>query len=369
MNSILYSLLLLPFFVLLSFQATAAGPLGQEVSPNDTITIKIGKTKKIIIWVKDKKELESLQAYDINKMIADLSNTVDSLDSLKSPNHVLIITEENKSTYRMKVEVEIEVEKDSIDQDWYKPKAQQDTTKNKKDGNDGVHFNFSSKEKNHFGTTHHMEFDFGMNNYLNEAGEFPGSNDELYAVRPWGSWFVGINSNFRSRIAGPLAFQWGAGINWYNFKFENSDTRLEKTADGVAFVEAEDVYSIKSKLTATYLNVNLVPMLDFRYKSRKVTDQDGKTIRVRDYKDDSFRIGLGGYAGYRIGSHAKYKFDDDKLRKEKEHDRFYLNNWRYGVRLQLGIKGLDIFANYDLNNLFNPGKGPELHAISFGITI
>ena len=53
--------------------------------------------------------------------------------------------------------------------------------------------------------------------------------------------------------------------------------------------------------------------------------------------------------------------------KEKQKDNFYLNNFRYGLKLQLGTQGIEFFTAYDLNPLFAKGKGPDLHAITFGI--
>src|SRR5690606_12971613 len=114
MKKIIFQLFTASLLTFISFGATATPSMSIE-NPNDTVTIQIGKTKKIIIWVKDKKELESLQAYDINKMIADLSDTVDSLGN---PQQVLIITEENRNEYSLSYEEG--VENDSIDQDWYK---------------------------------------------------------------------------------------------------------------------------------------------------------------------------------------------------------------------------------------------------------
>ena len=58
----------------------------------------------------------------------------------------------------------------------------------------------------------------------------------------------------------------------------------------------------------------------------------------------------------------------DKV-KTHTHDNFYLNNLRYGLRLQLGLRGTDIFFNYDMNDLFIENKGPKLNAFSFGITL
>lgn len=358
------------FFSLLCL-SPAAGKADSLFSyPADTITIQIGKSKKIVIWVDNKEDLAGLQVYDINKMIRDLNK---SIDSLENPNQVLIITDENGEQYKIEVDIE-SAEEEEISETWYKHEA--DTSREQeKPGHplNGLHFNKGDKSASyHFGTKHSFEFDLGMNNYLNGSGEFPGSQNEQYTVRPWGSWYVGINSQLRTHIAGPLALQWGGGISWYNFKFQDDRTRIEKTEESLLFYREgnSEISAIKSKLTATYLNLNLVPMLDFRYKTKRVTEADGSSHKVREYRKKAFRIGLGPYAGYRINSYTKHKFErNDNTRKEKDRDNFYLNNWRYGLRLQVGFRGVDLFANYDLNNLFSTQKAPELHGISFGITL
>lgn len=392
MKNLVYSSL---FLLLLGMLPLTGFALDLADSPKDTITIQIGNKKKIIIWVEDKKDLAELQEYDLNKMISQLSKTIDSLEHA---NQIIIITDDKGEQLKISIESgkkvatadksdsevineEEENEEESADADkwWYKHDSDttyRDTTRhennNQNNINLGIHFNRKDKDHSyHFGTRHHLEFDLGMNNYLNSNGEIPGTNNEQYVVRPWGSWFVGINSNFRTHVAGPLAFQWGGGISWYNFKFEDDRTRLEKTPEELLFVNESrmDINPDKAKLTASYLNLNLVPMLDFRYKTRTITTEDGKRKRVKHYEDGAFRIGLGGYAGYRIGSHTKYKYNDGNTQREKERDNFYLNNFRYGARLQLGFKGVDLFANYDMNDLFSVRKAPELHAVSFGIVL
>ena len=374
MKKVFASILALVLLCLIS--TTASAKLAPQ-APSDTITIQIGKTKKIIIWVDSKEDLEGLLNYDINQMIRDLNQTVDSLGQMEE---LIIITDEDGKEYQIDLDEE-------EGKDWYA--HEKDSTEEEKKKRYQFEFTFGNNDKKektetmeeenehdndsrYFGTRHYINFDLGMNNFVSPEGGSPAANNELYTVRPWGSWYVGINSHFRTHLAGPLALQWGAGIDWYNFKFANDRTRLEETEEGVNFyLEPDtDIDAEKSKLTAAYLNVNVVPMLHFGYKSKMVRDSDGSMLRVRDYDDDSFRIGLGGYAGYRIDSYTKYKFEEgDDTVKDRDRDDFYLNNWRYGVRLQLGVRGVDLFANYDLNELFYTGKGPELHAFSFGIIL
>lgn len=222
-------------------------------------------------------------------------------------------------------------------------------------------------KKKHYGTDHIFNLDLGTNNYHNN-GNFPDENNETYSVRPWGSWYVGLTSLQRSHISGGLFAEWGGGVSWYNFKFQNDNTRLTEAQEGLIFYEdTESGFRYqKSKLTVSYANLYLVPVYQF---GRNKYKPDGKSWNGKcNYENLGFRIGLGGYLGYRLGSHTKIKYEDDgkNTRKAKEHDNFYLQNLRYGLRLQAGYKGTDIFINYDINDLFNKEKGPELSAVSFG---
>jgi len=102
-------------------------------------------------------------------------------------------------------------------------------------------------------------------------------------------------------------------------------------------------------------------MLDFSYNSRS---------RLWNYHGDGFRIGAGGYTAFRIASQTKfvYKENGDK-QTDKDSSNIYLNNFRYGLRFQIGFRGVDLFANYDISPLFSKDRGPELNAFSFGFTL
>ena len=222
------------------------------------------------------------------------------------------------------------------------------------------------------GTHSNFKIDLGMNNYL-ENGESPGDNNELYSVRPWGSWYVGLNSIYDTHIKGAFHLEWGGGVSWYNFKFEDESVRLAEGPDAVIFSQDPDGLDYtKSKLTAAYVNVSAVPMFKFGTKNRNDHwfrwKKDNFDIKWR--RKGGFRIGAGMYAGYRIASYTKYVVEEDgDKEKDKDRDGFFLNNLRYGARMQLGFRGLDLFFNYDLNELFSDNKGPELNAFSFGVVL
>ncbi len=342
----------------------------------DTLTIQIGQDKKVIILVKDKQALKTLQNYDLNQMVKDLNQKADSLDQQKT----IVITDEEGTRYRIAYSIEIEEAEKDVEDSETEEEAEiaKEDDENHDDEDSDINIVFGKKDKHkkkehknykYSRTRGAFLFDLGVNNYLSE-GKFPQEVNAQHAVKSWGSWYVGINRAYTTQIAGPLALQWGGGVSWYNFKFEDPSTRITKTAEGLEFSQEpnSEVHAEKSKLTVSYINLQLVPMLDFGYRRKTVVADDGATRTSRWHTDRAFRIGLGGYAGYRLGSYTKYKFElenDDK--KDRNRDSYYLNNLRYGVRMQLGYRGLDLFAQYDLNDLITENRGPQLNAFSFGI--
>lgn len=225
------------------------------------------------------------------------------------------------------------------------------------------------EEKKYQGTTNDFSIDLGFNNYFENGSSV--DSDMGYAVKPWGSWFVALNSVNNTQIDGKLHLLWGGGVSFNTFKYDNASVRLERTDDGVLFNTDPVENAHKAKMDVAYLNISAVPMLQFGDHTRTSWfGMDNEHMCFNATREGGFRIGAGGYAGYRLGSKAKYVTKDggDK-QKAKDHDSFYLNNWRYGVRLQVGYSGMDLFVNYDLNELFSEGRGPELHAFSFGIVL
>ncbi len=317
--------------------------------PDDSVIIRVGDSSKVVVSIHDKKDLETLKHYDfqslMNDLIAKLENR-DTIEQAKSSNSYLKDTPKEESAKSVPT------------------LSASDTSREQ----------WRNKRRKHWNkrTYHSFNVDFGTNNYLSN-GKFPDQSNALYTVRPWGSWYVALNSIQRTHVAGKFFLEWGMGVSWYNFKFQNAQTVISKTDNFVVFdVDNRNFDFIKSKLTATYLNASLVPVLDFGRGGRKTTIFDGSRVDFSSGNgshSSSFRIGVGPYVGYRIGSYSKQTYKSDgELHREHNSDNFYLNNIRYGMRLQLGFSDVDLFFNYDLNNLFVDTKGPKLNAFSFGVT-
>lgn len=313
----------------------------------DTVIVDLTKTSKITFTIKDRKDLETLENYDYQKLFQDIIAKLKVSDStlvLKKDSDQIPLAKKNRDNTILEL-----------------PEHKDDDNKDDKDEKDDNNWH-NWYGKRYWGNQRQsLRVDLGTNNYISN-GKFPDQDNASYAVRPLGSWYVAINSVRRTRMNKNLVFEWGAGVSWYNFKFQDKSTFVQKTNDNVNFMPDSRGFSyIKSKLSATYLNASFIPMLEFGERSEKTNSKADN--------NRPFRIGIGPYIGYRIASHSKLVYDDANhhTQKDKNNDNFYLNNFRYGARLQVGFWNTDLFFNYDLNELFSSGKGPNLNAFSFGI--
>jgi hypothetical protein len=302
----------------------------------DTVVIELAKTSRVVFTMRDKSDIEILKHYNFDELfqqilkkleVRDTTNTIARNDSVQSETTVIPAQPE---------------------EDW-------STTRNDDDDDDDDYY----RRRGH--TEQSFNFDLGTNNYL-ENGKFPSSSNANYAVRPWGSWYVGFSSIQRTRLGNNFFLEWGIGMSWYSFKFEKDNIVIQKDDNGIQFLQdngGEKSFE-KSKLSASYVMASLIPVVDFSNSSDKG--------RLWENDSHAFRFGLGPYIGYRVGSHSKVVYDEDGHKeKDKNTDSFYLNNFRYGARLQIGYRSTDLFFNYDLNELFTAGKAPKLNAFSFGV--
>lgn len=202
--------------------------------------------------------------------------------------------------------------------------------------------NYQSTKSSKF-TSNFVEPEVGINIWP--------SNEGAPAVKPWGSWYVALNTTGTWKPSKNFHLKSALGVSWYNFKFEDTDIIAVKTPEGIEFQEFTEGTGTKSKISASFVNLTLVP-----------------TVRSND---GNFRFGAGGYAGLRVGGRGKFVYDDAEgdQHKQFEKSNMYVENFRYGLRSELGIGDFTLFFNYDLNDLFEAGKGPEFQAMSFGILL
>ncbi|BDD08431.1 hypothetical protein FUAX_08630 [Fulvitalea axinellae] len=328
--------------LLTSFGAMAqtAGP-----APRDTLTVELADKSKIIIVTNENTDLSALSSYDFNKMIEDVLDA-----KSQEGNDVKIIRIEgfNGETYFTDKGLENEPS--------YIPPAPvgPQPTLQEEDPDHDIYGNRRGRRRNPFKSFSSTTpiIDFGISNWLQD-GSFPNADDSPYSVRSWGSWNIALGLGQDVFLSDDFLFRLGVYVSWYNFKFENDNTRLLKSDDKVIFQPDTDPdrnYD-KSKLTVAHFNLRFVP-----------------AFRVGRWSN--LHIGAGAYGGVKIKSYTRANFKENGYEKnERDYDSFFINNWRYGLRGEIGFDWLIFYAEYDLNPMFYSDKGPELHAASVGLNL
>lgn len=169
-------------------------------------------------------------------------------------------------------------------------------------------------------------------------------------IKPWGSWNVEVKYLSIYKASKNFHFNTSLGVNWFNFKFEDRDLIAVRTPEGIEWEEFTEGEGTKSKISASYLNFTFVPTL--------VSN------------NQKLSIGFGTYAGLRLGGRGKFVYDNSEGQSTKQFEKtnMFASNIRYGLRTEIGVDDVNLFMTYDLNNFFMTNKGPEVQAISFGIS-
>ena len=310
----------------------------------DSVVVEFGKSGRVVIIVESKEDFEKLKLMNINQIISelDLEENVDTGE--------LTIVEIKKRDGSVKEVVKVYEDGGNTEVNVGGMRVYVDESGE----NTRVKVETGAKKKSDPPFRSYFNIDLGVNNYL-EDGSFPTS-DNPYAVKGWGSWMVGMNWMASQRISKGFHWNFGLGFHFYNFKFENRDYQAVRGEDAIDFIQRTDVNGFKSKISSSYLTATTMLELDFG--------------QMNDQGKRGLMLAVGPYVGYRLGGQSKYVYEEiggSGRRKDKEATGLYLETLRYGVRGELGVGRVKFFTTYDLNELFQEGKGPALNPITFGV--
>jgi hypothetical protein len=195
--------------------------------------------------------------------------------------------------------------------------------------------------------------ELGFNAYSNKLLNTTLPNGGAYALDYLRSNVVNINPFERniSLYKNYIALTTGIGFQFNRMMFENNTT-LVPFKDSIQIVETGVSFS-KNMLKASYLTVPL--LLQFNTSKNH---------------DKSFHFAVGGQVAIKLGSRSKqvYDADGDKKRDIYKSD-FNLNPFQYGLTARVGYGKFNVFANYNLSEVFKSGKGPELYPFQIGVTL
>lgn len=355
-----------------SFSAQARS-LGN--APGDTIVVRLPNKAIMTLVVRDAAQLRQLPQYHLDSLVARLGGYIrradaatkaadtDRLTTVFRPNEekpgqglpeeIRITT--SKSAGRAygpsnKVEVLLEkkfgvvinTDRNSNDQ----PRSATDRAE-RQARRDSLREDQQSKNRH----ASYVVLDVGLNALVNKAG---ANAPEL---RPEGSRYVNLGLSYRQRLGGrrsPLYLLGGPELAFNNYMLEGN-YKWQNT-NGITSVALEPTtrqYQ-KTKLATSTLTVPLMLQL-------RLHDEHHRT---------TFRLGAGGFVGYRLASWTKLKyFENGSTYKDKDYGSYNLNDWQYGLQAQLGYGSLNFFVKYNLNELFRDGRGPQAQTLSFGLRL
>lgn len=212
------------------------------------------------------------------------------------------------------------------------------------------------KEKYDLRTYSSLIIAVGLNNALIDGESL---QDTPYKVG--GSRFFELGYAWRTRVfknTNLVRFNYGVSFQFNGLK-PKGNNYFVSSGDQTMLEEFEyDLDKSKFRMDNLVFPVHL----EFGPSRKKTTD---KTIRYSLHKQ--FRLGLGGYAGFNIGSRQKLKYNRDGNRVKDKFKRDYnTNDFVYGLSAYTGVGEALIYVKYDLNPIFNNAL-VEQHNISLGL--
>ncbi len=202
---------------------------------------------------------------------------------------------------------------------------------------------------------HWAGFDLGFNaflnpNYSNYKSKFMKNNvfrsNSLYINLIQQS--IGLQRNRNT-----IGIVTGLGVQFQNYRLDQNTT-IERQPNGM--ITPKTLYftdNQRSKLSLTYITAPV--LVEFQ-------------IPINHYENRLYISG-GLFMGYRIGSHTKITYREEKKEKLKVPDDYSTYDFKYGLMVRTGYRWLNLFATYDLRPFFKQNLGPELTPFSFGITL
>ena len=310
-------------------------------NPTDSLVIRFANRTRMVIFAPDRAGIQALSNYDLNKIVREMSMQLDSVPDGKAAisrdgnqylkDTVLVVRKKKNG-----VTIVISGSGDT---------TKTDSVRNHRD------YNRTSSRRTTNSWRRSVDFQIGLNTWITPTNPALGSIVAPDLI-PLGSRYFAVAFSQRPTLVdgkrAKLSLYYAAEASWNNFMFQE-DYLVQKGPTNIQFVPSTEPLK-KSKLTTFALQLPVVPRLSFYNSSgRKV-----------------FHVGLGGFVGYRLDSYTKIKHENGS--NTRDHNNFYLNNLRYGLVGHLGIVKTSLFVKYDLNPVFQAGKGPDVRALSFGIS-
>jgi hypothetical protein len=207
-------------------------------------------------------------------------------------------------------------------------------------------------------TTTQFIFAMGANNVL-QNNKISSLNDSPYMF--WKSRFyeVGLTAKYRlTREASQTYLKYGISFLWNNLRAESNQYHV---VNG----DVTELQTFNGSLSESRLrHVQMIfPVhLEFDFSKDKIYE-DGRT---RDRRNQSFRVGFGGFVGFKLGTRQYLEYTNPSGTRVEELQRgtFNTNIINYGLSTYVAYRSTGLYVKYDLNPFF---KNTETRNISIGV--
>lgn len=187
-----------------------------------------------------------------------------------------------------------------------------------------------------------MVFAFGFNNAIVD-----GENLEDSPYKFAGSRFFELGWAWKTRVlkeSNFIRFKYGFSFQINGLKPQDNNYFVDN--NGVTSLEEFPTELRKSKLSIT----NLVLPIHFEFgPSKKIK----KNTYFRYSTRNKFKIGVGGYAGFNIGTRQKLKYsiDGEKVKDKIKRD-YNTTGLVYGLSGYLAFDDIAVYVKYDISPIF-----------------
>ncbi|PWA06507.1 OmpH family outer membrane protein [Flavobacterium psychrotolerans] len=197
--------------------------------------------------------------------------------------------------------------------------------------------------KNFRRTTSQFVFALGLNNLA--TNKAVANSDYRYLGSHFYEW--GVTANTRIfKNSNLLHAKYGMSVMYNNLR--PTDNRYFVESGYQTNLESSPVHLDDSRFRNVYL---VAPIhLEFDFSG---TDKKGDKTIFKTHQ--SFRVGLGGYAGANLKSKQILFYEDSDGHdvKQRIKGNYNTTDFIYGASAYVGYKAVSLYAKYDISPLFN----------------
>lgn len=205
-------------------------------------------------------------------------------------------------------------------------------------------------------TTTDIVFAIGFNNAL-----IDGQNLDDSPYKLAGSGFVELGWAWKTRLlenSNAIRLKYGFSFMWNKLDIKDNNYFVR---EGDAILLEEFPSNLNK---AKFRTTNLVFPLHFEFGPSKKIERD---TYVRYSTKNRFKLGVGGYVGFNLGTLQKLKYSvDGRDVKDKFKGGYNTNELVYGLSGYIALYDVAIYVKYDLSPIFK-NQTVDQNNISVGL--